>query len=229
MTQRHELRWGGYAGFAFVVLAALAVLIPGLPPKVTAPRIDILNYVVSSKGQLLWSSLLWAAAAALVIWFGVAFAEAMREREERSDVHLALMAGVVLVGGAIFLSAASTASMAYGVNTQPGLLTVSRFESVTVLNTMIGFATALPLIAAGVGVLRTHLMPDWLGYLALLAALVSIASAFAIFVTSGTYVPGGNVMSLVSLVAGGIFVICASAYMVREHLPEVTPMAMPQT
>jgi hypothetical protein len=229
MTQRHELRWGGLAGLAFLVLAFCAALIPGLPPRVTDSAGEITAYVGEGHDQLLLSALLWAASAGLVIWFSAAFAEAIREREERSDVHMALLAGSVLVGGALFMSAAGTAAMAYAADTAGAALTVTMFKGLMVLNTMIGFATVLPLTAAGIGVLRTKLMPDWLGYVALAAAVVSVITAFGIFATSGDYVPGGPVMSLVSLVAGGIFVLCASVFMVREHLPEVTQLTVPQT
>lgn len=229
MTQRHELRWGGFAGIAFLILAACAVLIPGLPPKVSDSTDEITTYISDGRDQLLLSSLLWAAAAGLVIWFSVAFAEAMREREERSDVHMALLAGSVLVGAAIFMSAAGTAAMAYNADTAGAALTVTMFKSLMVLETMVGFAAALPLAAAGIGVLRTHLMPDWLGYVGLAAAVISIVVGFGIFATSGNYAPGGPVMSLVSLVVGGIFIVCASVFMIREHLTEVTAMPLPQT
>lgn len=228
MTQRHELRWGGLAGLAFIVMAGIASLAAGAPPRVTASADEITSYVSNGRFELLSSALLWAAAAGLVVWFSAAFAEAIREREERSDVHMALLAGSVLVGGAIFLSAVVTGALAYGADTRTAALTVTMFEGSMVLNTMIGFAAALPLTAAGIGVLRTHLMPDWLGYVALAAAAVSVVGAFGIFAESGNYVPGGPVMSYISLTAGGIFVLCASVFMVREHLPEVVPMTAQQ-
>ena len=223
MTERHELRWGGIAGLAFLVLAFAGALLPGFPPRVTDSENEILSYVSDGKTQLLVASLCWAASAGLVIWFTAAFAEAIRERDERSDVHMALLAGSVLVGGAIFMNAAGTAAMAYGIDEISPELTVALFQGLMVLGAMVGFAAALPLTAAGIGVLRTKMLPDWLGYLGLAAAAVSVVGAFAIFAESGDYVPGGPVMSLVSLVAGGIFVLCASAYMVREHLPEMAP------
>src|SRR6266508_4152178 len=193
MTERHELRWGGMAGLAFVVLAML----------------------------------MWSAAGGLVIWFASAFAEAMREREERTDVHLALLAGAVLVGGAIFIDAGMMAATAYG---RDASLTVQMFTGTTVLGTMIGLAAALPLAAAGIGVLRTRLMPNWLGYLGLLAALVSFVGAFGIFASDGVFRPGGWLMSTVPLLLNAVWLVCASGYMVREHLPEVSAggMTVPQ-
>ncbi|MGH3330577.1 MAG: hypothetical protein ACRDPJ_04640 [Nocardioidaceae bacterium] len=70
MTERHELRWGGFAGIAFVVFAAVAAFLPGLPPKVTDSADEITNYIADGQGRILLAALLWAVAAALVIWFG---------------------------------------------------------------------------------------------------------------------------------------------------------------
>lgn len=229
MSERHELRWGGFAGLAFIVLAIVGAILPGVPPRVTATSDTITSYVADGRNQMLLSALLYAAAAGLVIWFAAAFAEAIREREERSDVHMALLAGSVLVGGALFSYGAAFGVLAYVSPTVEAATTVALFQGVMVLNTVIGFAAALPLTAAGIGVLRTHLMPDWLGYLSLLAAGVSVLAGFGIFFDSGIYAPGGSLMPYVSLTAGAVFVACASVFMVREHLPEVAPMAMPQT
>ena len=229
MTQRHELRWGGFAGLGFIVLSVVAALLPGTPPRVTASANTITSFVEDGRNQMLLGALLQAAAAGLVIWFAAAFAEAIREREERSDVHMALLAGSVLIGGALFSYAAATGVLAYGVTSYELTTTVALFQGLMVLNMMLGFAAALPLAAAGIGVLRTHLMPDWLGYVGLAAAGISVLAGFGIFFDSGIYAPGGSLMPYVSLTAGGIFVLCASIYMVREHLPEAAPMTMPQT
>lgn len=222
MTERHELRWGGFAGLAFVVLALLGRFLPGTPPTVGDSDSSISSWITDHRNTLLLSSLLWAAAAGLVIWFAAAFAEAMRERAERSDVHLALLAGSVLVGGAIFVNAGMQAATAFGISGRDAAITRSLFELSTVTTTLIGFAAALPLAAAGMGVLRTHVMPNWLGYLALLAAVVSFLGAFGVFADSGAFVAGGWLMSTVPLLLTAIWVLAAGGYMVREHLPELS-------
>ncbi|MGW7684452.1 DUF4386 family protein [Kribbella sp. NPDC054772] len=221
MTERHELRWGGFAGLAFVVLAMLGKFLPGNPPTVGDSDSSIASWLADHRTTMLFSALLWAAAAGLVIWFAAAFAEAIRERAERSDVHLALLAGSVLVGGAIFLNAVLIAGSAFGITGRDQAITRLMYDLSAVTTTMIGFAAALPLAAAGLGVLRTHLMPDWLGYLALLAAVVSFAGAFGVFATSGTFVAGGILMTTVPLLLSAVWIVCAGGYMVREHLPEL--------
>jgi hypothetical protein len=222
MTERHELRWGGFAGLAFVVLALLARFLPGNPPAVSESDSAITTWLTDNRGMILTSALMWAAAAGLVIWFASAFAEAMRERDERSDVHMALLAGSVLVGGAIFVNAALTAATAFGIDGRDAGLTMMMFEATAVMTTMIGLAATLPLAAAGIGVLRTRLMPNWLGYLALLAAVVSFAGAFGVFATDGSFVAGGFLMTGIPLLLAAVWIACAGGYMVREHLPEVT-------
>lgn len=230
MTERHELRWGGLAGLGFVGLVLVAELLRGIPPTVNSTADEVSTYFADSRGQILLAALLWSAAAALVIWFAAAFAEAVREREERSDLHLALVAGAVLVGGALFINAALVGATAYGVATRAADMTYMHFELAAILTTTIGFASAVPLTAAGLGVLRTHMMPNWLGYLALAAAAISVVGAFGIFVSDGMFVAGGPIMTMIPLAASALFVACGSYYMVREHLPEVTAArAMPQT
>jgi hypothetical protein len=230
MTERHELRWGGFAGLAFVVLVLLGRFLPGNPPGVDESANSIRSFLIDGRTSILAGALMLSAAAGLIIWFASAFAEAMRERDDRSDIHMALLAGSVLVGGAIFVNAAATAATAYGVNGRDAAMTYTMYQLSAVITTMIGFAATLPLAAAGIGVLRTHLMPNWLGYLALLAALVSFAGAFGIFVETGAFVAGGTLMTTVPLLVAAVWLVCASGYMVREHLPEVSTgeSAVPQ-
>ncbi|TCC02449.1 DUF4386 family protein [Kribbella soli] len=222
MTERHELRWGGFAGLAFVVLALLGRFLPGNPPTVDDSRSTIAAWLSDNRGMILTSALMWAAAGGLVIWFASAFAEAMRERDERSDVHLALLAGSVLVGSAIFVNATVTGATAFAIDGREVGLSMAMYELSAVMTTMIGFAAALPLAAAGLGVLRTHLMPNWLGYLALLAAVVSFAGSFGVFASDGAFVAGGFLMTGIPLLLSAVWIACAGGYMVREHLPEVT-------
>lgn len=221
MLERHELRWGGIAGLAFVVLALLGKFLAGNPPTVSDSDSTIASWLSDHRTTVLFTALMWAAASGLVIWFAAAFAEAIREREERSDVHLALLAGSVLVGSAIFVNAALTAGSAYNIAGRGTPLTILMYNITAVMTTMIGFAATLPLAAAGIGVLRTHVMPNWLGYLALLAALVSFAGAFGVFATSGAFVAGGTLMSTVPLLLSAVWIVCAGFFMVREHLPEL--------
>lgn len=80
----------------------------------------------------------------------------IRERDDRSDVHMALLAGSVLVGGAIFALGVGEAVLAFGVGTRGAALTVVMFQALRVLTTMVGFASALPLTAGIRGPAHPH-------------------------------------------------------------------------
>ena len=45
MTERHELRWGGFAGLAFVVLALLGRFLPGNLPTVDESEGTITSFL----------------------------------------------------------------------------------------------------------------------------------------------------------------------------------------
>lgn len=230
MTERHELRWGGLAGLGFVVLALVGQFLPGMRPAVDEGAGEIASFVADGRTTILASALLFAGAAVLVVWFAAALSEAIRERAERSDLHSAVLGGTTLVASIVFLNSALFAGAAYGVAGRSEELTMLMFETSALLTSMIGFASALPLAAAGFAIMRTHLMPDWVGYLALLAAVVAVVGAFSIFVSEGAFLPGGVIMAMVPLLVAAAFILCASYFMLREHLPEVVaPKAMPQT
>ena len=53
MTERHELRWGGFAGLGFLVLAIVGAILPGVPPRVTATSDSITSYVADGRDQML--------------------------------------------------------------------------------------------------------------------------------------------------------------------------------
>ena len=60
MTERHELRWGGFAGLAFVVLALLGRFLPGNPPTVDDSDSTISGWLNDHRTTILFSALLWA-------------------------------------------------------------------------------------------------------------------------------------------------------------------------
>jgi hypothetical protein len=55
-------------------------LLTGVPPRATAALDEITSFVGDGRTQMLFATLLWAAAAGMVIWFTSAFAVAIRER-----------------------------------------------------------------------------------------------------------------------------------------------------
>lgn len=227
MTQHHELRWGGVAGIGYAVLTLLAYFLPGT----SAPRIDdapgtIVSFFTDNRAQVLTQALLLSAAAALLVWFAAAMAQTLRDRAQGSDLPGALLGGFILLAGLTLMGAGLYASIAYRAG-DPAVM-IGAFNLVQLTSMMYGVAAAVPFTALAIGIHRTHVLPEWMGYFAAVCALLGVLGALFIAQTSGAFVPGGPVVTLIPLVANMLFVIAASTFMVREHLPSVSaaPQAM---
>jgi hypothetical protein len=230
MTQHHEVRWGGIAGIGYAVLALLAYFLPGTD----APRIDdtpstIVAFFADHRAQVLTQALLYSAAAALLVWFAAALAQTLRERAQGSDLPGALLGGMILMAGLTLMGAGLSAAIAYRAG-DPAVL-IGTFNLVQVTYMMYGVAAAVPFTTLAIGIHRTHVFPEWMGWFSAACAVLGVLGALFIARTSGAFVPGGPVVTLIPFGVDTLFVIAASAFMVREHLPAVgaAPHAMGRT
>lgn len=220
MTRHHEVRWGGVAGIGYAVLALFAYFLPGS----NAPRIDdtpatIVTFFTDHRAQVLTQALLLSAAAALLVWFAAALAQTLRDRAQGSDLPGALLGGIILMAGLTLMGAGLYASIAYRAG-DPAVM-IGAFNLVQLTYMMYGVAAAVPFTALAIGIHRTHVLPEWMGWFAAACALLGVVGALFIAQTSGAFVPGGPVVTLIPFLADTLFVIAASAFMVREHLPTV--------
>lgn len=226
MEERHEIRWGGYAGLAYAVAALVGYFLAGNPPRVDDSQAQIASYFSDNQNQVLASSLLSCVAAVSLVAFAAALAQALRDRMPGSDVPWVVITGVVLVAGLLFAGANLLAALAF-LEASGSTLTMT-FAVAQMMFTTIGIAAALPLTAAAVGITASGVLPRWTAWFAGLAAVISVVGAFGIFNQDGALVPGGPVMTLVPFLVSTAWVVVASAYMVREQLPTVAaaPQAM---
>jgi hypothetical protein len=233
MVEHHELRWGGVAGFGYALLALIAYFLPGgTTPRVDATAGQIVTFFTENRALVLTQAFLLAAAAALLVWFAAALAQTLRERAPHSDLPGALLGGMILVAAVMFVGAALYGSIPYRTGELATMITmIGLFDVTQVLFTMIGLAAAVPFAALAIGIHRTHMLPEWMMWLAAACATLGIAGALFVSKTGGTFRPGGPVVSLIPFLAYVVFVVVASALMVREHLPAMaaTPRAMGHT
>jgi len=75
-------RWARAAGAGFVVLAIAAFIVGGEAPKVGDSTDDLVSYYDGDRGQVFVSSLLFAFALLLFLWFAAAIANSLRESGE---------------------------------------------------------------------------------------------------------------------------------------------------
>lgn len=226
MEERHEIRWGGFAGLAYAVAAVVAYFLAGSPPRVDDSQTTITSFFADHRGQLMAQAILTSLAAVSLVWFAAALSQALRERMPRSDVPGAVLGGATLVAGLLFLGTIISATLAFRASVPA--TTVTLFTASAVLFTLTGIAAALPLAAASVGIAVTGVVPRWMAWFAGVAAVLEVVGAFGIINDTGNFVPGGPYMTMVPFLVSTAWVVGTSLFMVREHLPEVTvaPRAM---
>lgn len=227
MEERHEIRWGGFAGLAYAVTALLGYFIVGNPPRVDDSAALVAGHFADNQNQVLAQTLLIAIAAVCLVAFASALAQALRDRMPGSDVPWLVVTGTVLVSALLFIGANVTAALSFVPAEEATTMTL--FTVTAMLFTTVGIAAALPLTAAAVGIVATGLLPRWAGWFAALAAVVGVVGAFGVFNETGNLVPGGPVMALIPFLLSTAWIIVASGYMVREHLPMLSTAAPPAT
>jgi hypothetical protein len=229
MDDHHELRWGGVAGFGYALLALIAYFLPGgNVPRVDATIGQIVGFFSDNRTLVLTQALLLAAAAPLLVWFAAALAQTLRERAPNSDLPGALLGGTTLVAAVMFIGAALYGSIAYrGGDLVTMVPMVSMFNLAQVMFTLIGLAAAVPFAALAIGIHRTQIFPEWMMWIAAACAVLGVLSSLFVGRTGGVLRPGGPVISLIPFLAYVLFVILASAFMVREHLPSMVRAPRP--
>lgn len=222
MEERHEIRWGGFAGLAYAIAALVGYFLAGSPPRVDDSTGQIASYFSDNQNLVLAQTLLSCVAAVCLVAFAAALAQALRDRMPGSDVPWVVITGAVLVAGLLFVGSNLYAALAFLESTGATLTTT--FTISAMLFTTIGIAAALPLTAGAVGIAASGILPRWTAWFAGLAAVVAVVGAFGIFNQDGALAPGGQVMTMVPFLVSTAWVVVASGYMVREHLPTISAM-----
>ncbi|MCW2946296.1 MAG: hypothetical protein JWR24_3013 [Actinoallomurus sp.] len=225
----HEMRWGGLAGIGAVIFAIIARLVLGGTPRSTETMGVIATYMNDHRGRILFAALLYGIAIALFLWFGAALSTAFRRADETSDAPAVVLAGFTLISAIGFVAVSMFGAMTYALTVHAGLLILAAvpYTTATIMVTIAGIAMAVPLTASAIAIARTHIFPMWMAYFAGLVALLSVVAAFMVWGTRGAWAPGNWLQTYVPTVLLGLWVLAASALLVREHLPVMAARTPP--
>lgn len=163
------------AGVGFVVLTVIAFIVAGESPKVTDPTADVISYYDGDRGQVLVSALLFGVAVLLLLWFAAAIANQLRQSGEGRVGATVLAMATAFVALQLTL-VAMVASLGYSI---AGDGDTGGVRAIFVLSVAIDSIAALPgagfILAASVGLMRAHAVPQWLS-----GAGLAVAALFAV-------------------------------------------------
>jgi hypothetical protein len=214
-TRRWE-RLAAGLGIVFVLLQLGAGAILGGAPALDAPPPEIRSYLVDDGGNILLAATMGALAAFCFLWF-LGMLRAILERAEGAQGRLS---AVAFGAGLVTITLATTASLPTvalawddtAAHAEPGLL-----QAVWNLNTLalvpIGSSAGVFCLAAALVILRTRVLPAWLGWIGALAAVVGVIATFFL-VADDPDSPLGTPANLGGFLLSMLFILLLSIFMV---------------
>jgi hypothetical protein len=207
-------RSGRAAGIAFVVLTIASFIVGGEPPKVSDSAADVVAYYDGERGQVLFSTFLFAVALGFWIWFGGTLANCLRERGEGRVA--ATIIGAVSAFVAIQLISAGINGIAAHSVARAGEdgVTQALFNLTWGLDVVAAIPSAVFFLAASLGLKRTHMIPAWLS-----AAGIGVAALFILRTTTwardGFWSPTGEYLFILIPLAL-LWILITSVILVRS-------------
>lgn len=169
-------RWASLGGILFAVSTAVGAALPGSPPKTSDSAAKISDFIADKGDELRWAAFLAGLATIGLLWWLGSVYRTLR-RGEGGSPRLAIVA----VGAAIFAAAVSTiGSVMLGSLPIIGVRTLSpagaRLFYIMSSNVTVAtvFGMAVFLAAFSVVIIRSHVLPVWLGWIGVLIAIVAV-------------------------------------------------------
>jgi hypothetical protein len=188
----HRARWGPACGLAFVVFLAASFLVSGTPNTNKSPAYLYNWYNNNSHLTHMKISLILADIAVV---FGVYWFLYLRDRLGRTDVGSRLAPGLlvgitVLVGGGLIFSGTSLALFDAPKKMLPATVQTLNFlnSDLGALATVVG--VSIIMVAAGMIILKTRILPVWLAWVSFVLAVVGLAgpAGFFAFLAMGIWI-----------------------------------------
>ncbi|MDX6699512.1 MAG: hypothetical protein QOE65_2909 [Solirubrobacteraceae bacterium] len=216
LTVDRARRLGGLAGIMFVVIAIVAFVLPGTPPKADEVA-KISTFFADKHDQILASNY----ALGLAFMFFLIFAGALR-------THLGAASGDGLRPGAVLLGSAAAAvalvvagaavlngAVFHVAGTTPDAnLERALYYVSSDLFLASGFAFAAFFVGAAMAISSTAVLPRALSPAALVLAVLNLVGPIGLFAETGFFAIGGA-FGFVVPVASMLWVLAASVAMVR--------------
>ena len=216
-------------GIGFVVLALVALLLPGAPPKADDRESDVANYIVDKRGALLGAILLLGLASILFLWWLGAVRSYLRAAEG-GEGRLSAAAFGGGVAGVVLLAAGLCALNAGAfkvddLQTEPNLIR-ALFDLSNALFGMAGVGFAVLFGAASCSAARSGALPAWLYWFGSVTAVVQLLGLITLFAESGAFAAGGAIVFFGPILAFIWVAATSVVIMRRDGIPPV-PRAEP--
>jgi hypothetical protein len=221
-------RWesaGAASGAIFVVMFVVGGSLMPLPPDYGGPPEAAASYFRENEDQIPIGSAIIAAAVPLLVWFLATVRARAGAAGPSADRAATVAYGCGLVTLALYLS--DVAALTVGALRPENMaaspeLAAALVDYSFVAIAMATFLTSALLLALAVLAIRDKaLWPQWVGWLAVAAALAYSLRVGNLFTTTGPFTAGGALGFWTPVVALMVWLVVASLVLARRPLEAV--------
>lgn len=180
-------------GLAFLVLAIVAFAVGGEPPDPTSDKPqEVIDFYADNEGRQVVSAILVGIAATLLVFFGGVIRKVLRDGEGPGGGILPAVAfaGTIIIATGLAIDATITIALIEAVDAVEEEVDPVAVQTLSVLynNDFVPFAVGsqIFLIAAGLSIVRHGALPKWLGWIAIVLAVLAVTPiGFVAFIGMG--------------------------------------------
>ncbi len=213
-TEEAITAWAALAtGACFLPAVAVGVAYPTPPPD--GPASQLAAYLADHRTTLLVVIQLTALAwGGLLLVFGAGLQAILRRAEGGSGVWSSMTFGACIATAVTILTALLPVEMAVYRGATPDAHALPLlFDALDVGNLLAAFPNAVYTVAAAIVILRTDVMPRWIGYGALVVAAIHLLSAMSL-ASAGAFTPSGLLPNVAPL-SHMIWLVCVRIVLLR--------------
>jgi hypothetical protein len=183
-------------GRAFFVLAIIGFIISGEPPNPADDSVEeIVEFYVDNEGSQMASAAIAAVAGTLFVFFGGYLRRVLRLAEGDGFLSAVAFAGTIIFAIGIAIDSTITFALADTADD----IEPDAVQALSALwnNDFVPFGVGIQvfLLATGISVVRHGALPAWLGWVAIVLAVIAVTPiGFASFIGAGLWVAVTSVL-----------------------------------
>lgn len=183
-------RLAALTGVAFIILIAISAVIIGEPPSAGDPVQDIVDYYVDNKDSIEVAAIVGVAGVILLVFFGAYLRKVLSAAEGGGGMLSVLpLVGTAIVGVGFAIDATILFGLAEAVEDiePPAVQALQALWDNDFIPFMLGALVFL--ISAGLSIVLHGALPKWLGWVALVLAVIGFTPiGFVAFLGAGIWI-----------------------------------------
>ena len=172
MMRRHW--WAPLVGVAFLAVLIVSFVVGGEPPDADEPVQEIVDHYSENQDAIKIGGVLAGAAGVLLIFFGAVLRRALAAGDRESSLPNVAFAGTVVLA----VGAAIDGTISFSLAESAEDIDPAAVQALQALwdNDFVPLAVGLSalLLAAGLSIARTGVVPKWLGWIAIVLGILAL-------------------------------------------------------